>query len=169
MFILQVLGATIFKYPSEKFQYSKVGLLALLLNVGLVIVQICLSGYSIHLLSEKKVTVVYLLTLILTITMIVTRALVIVFNFLLSRKIYNVFESLEKIDTVFDKSGIRMKKNSFWLLALYSAKFLSFLYIHRYSPIVIVSIVCLHGPGDLFCVIVSLLNQRIDAMAYTLR
>lgn len=169
IFIFQFLGLIIFKYPSHKFKYSKIGLFMLIIKFATFFHLIHETFKVTTEIFKKKMDVLGAVALTLTFSLMVSQILIVILSFILKKKIFILFKCMEKLDLNLQKSQTQIIKHNFLTFKLFLFKVVSMIFVYRTAPIVIIMFLGLHAITDLFSLVVTNLIDKVNGIEYILR
>lgn len=170
--ILKLCGLQTFNFPAKKFKSSKLGLFLYLLNL-LCFLYICTDFLLVLIKLHLKVdNLLKTLSLLMSLSLISTRILILIVNFLARKKMFNLFQNLDELERMLHQICIPLiyNKNVYWSVIILIAKLLGFFYILGTTNAIFVAMyMTIYLPVDFYFLIVLMINNQIELILKHLR
>jgi hypothetical protein len=163
------MGILIFKYPSEKFKYSKLGIIVLILKFSSSVFSVYFIIAYWDQVQKNNNNLMMIISSIFTISLLISQFLINIFAIVFRRKFFNLFKSIEVFDLKTKNIKVNMEKYNFLNIKIFMVKVLLFGFVYRNMIISLISFLSLYAVIDLFCTVVSNLTRRVGKIEFILR
>lgn len=165
-FLLKLFGLMNFEYPSKIFKRSKFGILMFLINSILLFYLFHRTTFGRKYDFVKKLSVVLCVSIILSISMFVTKMITLILFFVFGKNIFELFKLIENFDITLKSIGIKIESESIFPSVFFMIRFLLTIYVFGRKPISVISLIASYSPVDLYFHIVISLIKRLSEVEY---